>query len=80
MAQLSGISKLHVEASLSAVILLTIKLRSLYGYSKEPNNTNHKVMYIANRKGWYELVDYLYDRKNWPEYNNFIITGDTKRA
>lgn len=38
----------------------------------------HAVMVIANREGWYELVDYLSDRKNWPEYNNFIITGDTK--
>lgn len=40
----------------------------------------HAVMYIANREGWYELVDYLSDRKNWPEYNNSIITGDTKGA
>lgn len=33
------------------------------------------VMAIAAREGWYELADYLMDKKNWKTYGNFIVTG-----
>lgn len=33
------------------------------------------VMAIAAREGWYELADYLTDKKNWKTYGNFIVTG-----
>ncbi len=36
----------------------------------------HAVMRIAEREGWHELADYLSDKKNWPEYNHLILTGD----
>ncbi len=36
------------------------------------------VMRIANREGWYELVEYLSDHKNWKTYSRLILTGDTK--
>ena len=36
----------------------------------------HAVMRIADREGCHELADYLPDRKNWPDYKHFILTGD----
>jgi len=35
---------------------------------------------IAKRKGWYELVDFLLDIKNWDAYNHFILNGKTDEA
>lgn len=34
------------------------------------------VVSIANREGWYELVNYLSDRKNWIAYRHFIVAGE----
>ena len=36
----------------------------------------HAVMRIADREGCHEIADYLSDRKNWPDYKHFILTGD----
>lgn len=36
----------------------------------------HAVMRIADREGCHGLADYLSDRKNWPDYKHFILTGD----
>lgn len=38
----------------------------------------HAVMRIADREGCHELADYLSDRRNWPDYKHFILTGDKK--
>ena len=37
---------------------------------------SNNVMYIANREGYYELVNYLVCHRN--EYWHFIMTGETE--